>query len=73
MLHPVAQHQTLMARSSVEQATLVASLSRRRVLHGDGDVHAFRVCDWQPGEIPQRDAQAHAGNCFSPNGPAAEL
>jgi hypothetical protein len=27
MLHPVSQHQTLMARSSVEQATLVASLS----------------------------------------------
>jgi len=47
MLHPVSQHQTLMARSSVEQATLVAPLSRRRVLQGDGVVHADRVCDWR--------------------------
>ena len=58
-MHPVSQHQTLMARSSVEQGTLVAPLSRRRVLQGDGAVHADRVCDWKPGEIPQRDAQAH--------------
>jgi hypothetical protein len=26
---------------------------------GDSIVHADRVCDWKPGEIPQRDAQAH--------------
>jgi hypothetical protein len=45
MLHPVAQHQTLMARSSVEQATLVAPLFRRRVLQGDGAVHAEHVCN----------------------------
>ncbi len=72
MLQPVSQHQTLMARTSVVQATLMAFLSRRRVLQGDGAVHAYRVTDWQPGEIPQRDAQAHAANCFSPNCPAAE-
>jgi hypothetical protein len=42
----------------------MAFLSRRRVLQGDGAVHAYRVCDWQPGKIPQRDAQAHAGNWF---------
>jgi hypothetical protein len=35
----------------VEQKTLVASLFRRRVMQGDGDVHADRVCDWQPGRF----------------------